>query len=236
VASFLRNVGHLLTMRLYDRGPYGANVDHIAGWGAPVFAAGLPGLLVGVMQDARLRRLAAGFGLSLATVLLFVQDDPWCLKYAFFFPAILAVAAARLAEAARPVLVLAAAGLGLSFLGTMLPYDLPARDVIVLARQRWRERSALVLSEPPVPDPDVACLGGYRARSYLLYGPDFARRVVYLRPGPGSDPAEDMRRAGVRSLYAWPETAVQASALDRALRSGALERVGGHLYRLRRQE
>jgi len=229
--SLVDNVGDLVTKRLYDhQGAYGANVDNIAGWGPVAFGVGIPALLLGAAQNHRLRRLAIGFSLSLTCVLLFVQNDPWNLKYVFFFPALLIVAAARLAEMHRPVWMLTAFAFGFSFLATILPYDMPPQDLLTLARQTWRHRSALEISEPRIPDVVVGCLGGYRARSYLLYGPDFSRRVVYLRPQSQEDLEETLRLFGIRYLYAAPANADQRAMLDGAVGTLEMRLLGKHVY------
>ncbi len=231
--SFLRNAADLMNLRIYDdQAAQGANVDYIAGWGAPAFACGLIALLLGMREDARLRRLAAAFGVSLATSLLFIQNDPWCLKYVFYFPALLAVATARLAALSRPFGTIAACALGFSFLGTMLPYDLPAKDFGTLARQGWRERSALALTGDAVSGDSVGCFAGHSGTAYLLYGPDFSRRVVYLRPVDDRDLVERMRRAGIRLLYAAPASASQVQIVEEAVRDGRLKALGGHVYGL----
>ncbi|HLF91966.1 MAG TPA: hypothetical protein VJB14_00760, partial [Planctomycetota bacterium] len=231
LGSFLRNASDLADLRIIDdHAAQGANVDFIAGWGAPAFACGLLALLLGIREDARLRRLAAAFGVSLATSLLFIQNDPWCLKYVFYFPALLAVATARLAAASRAFGAIAACALAFSFLGTMLPYDLPAQDFRKLARQGWRERSALALTGDKVEGESVGCFAGYAGTAYLLYGTDFSRRVVYLRPKDDRELMEGMRREGLRLLYAAPASALQAQIVEEALRDGRLKALGGRLY------
>lgn len=189
-ASLFANLRDLLSSRLLDpAAAAGANVDHGAGWGPAAVAVGSVGLLIGLRDRPFLRPLAASFAVSLLTTLLFVQNDPWCLKYAFFFPALLAVAAAGWAEQARPAGVLTALALAVCAAGTMLPYDLPTADFLRLAEQPVSTRSALGFWADPVPDDAVGCRGGYDVRSYLLYRPDFSRTVVYLRGAEAEGPA-----------------------------------------------
>jgi len=231
--SFWLNLSDLVGVRAYDhRAPYGANVDHSAGWGPVPFACGVVALLVGARTQEPLRRLAAAFAVSLACCLLFVRNDPWCLKYVFFFPAVLCLATASLSQTSPAVLGIATAALMFSFVGTMSPYDLSLDGVRVLASQGWRGRTALLLSEPPLRGPEVACFGGFRANSYLLYGPDFSRRVAYLRVASGAALMEEMAAEGVRILYAVPEDDAQRGILEAAIRTGGLVHLGGSFYEL----
>ncbi|HEX7900268.1 MAG TPA: DUF2079 domain-containing protein, partial [Planctomycetota bacterium] len=181
LGSLGANLGDLLSGRLLDPAATGANVDHGAGWGAAAVGLGLIGLLLQLREEPRLRALAAAFGVSLLTTLTFTQNDPWCLKYAFFFPALLAIAAAGWAARSKPAAGLAALAVVVCLAATTLPYDLPWTSFQALARQPVKTRSALTLWADDVPDDAVGCRGGFETRSYLLYRPDFSRRVVYLR-------------------------------------------------------
>jgi hypothetical protein len=231
--SFWANASDLLDVRIYDnQGPYGANVDHIAGWGPAVFACGLLAMLAVLGRDPPFRRLSLSFTVSLGSCFLLMIHDPWSMKYVFFFPAILCVAVARVAEENRPSLGLAAVAGLFAFIGTLLPYDLPLRHLKVLAAQPWPTRTALSLAEPSLPDSRVGCFGGFRAKAYLLYGPDFSRKVVYLRPTSSSDLIETLQRSGVEHLYAAPVTIRDETLLGECVQRGRLKRVGGSFYRL----
>jgi hypothetical protein len=234
LSSLPENAIDLVNVRIYDNlGAYGANVDNIGGWGGAAFACGLLALSIGLRTDVRLQRLTAAFALSLASALLFVQHDPWCLKYVFFFPAILSIATARLSKINRGVAYIGSAALALSFVGTMLPYDLPIKDFRVLARQSWRERSAAKICQANAPGDAIGCFGGYKANSYLLYGPNFSRRVAYLRASTADDLLDSMKRTGVRLLYAVPGSNEQREVLTECSRRGLLTALGERFYELR---
>lgn len=231
--SLVLNLGDLVVARIYDNQCVaGANVDHISGWGGAAFSCGLLSLAIVLRTDIPLRRLAAAFGLSLLSALMFSQNDPWCLKYVFFFPALLFLAASRLAMDLAAVGKIAGAGLALSFLMTMLPYDLPPRDLMILARQGWRERSAAKMQGLLANEDAVGCFGGHGALAYLLYGPDFERRVTYLRPSSADNLVEEMTRSRVRLLYALPSSRADKEILETCLRRDRLRRLEGHFYAL----
>lgn len=157
--------------------------------------------------------------------LALLRNDPWCPKYAFFFPAALAVGAVRLAErCGRGARLLLGAGIVFSLAGTFLPYDLPWKDFKLLAAQSVSDRSALPLWAPHVPDDRVGAAGDYRVRSYLLYRPDFSRRVVYMREGEGR--VRPVPEKGVRFVYA-----EGPPALEERLRAAGFRPVGPRLYR-----
>jgi hypothetical protein len=230
LGSFGRNLTDLAVRMGDGRAAYGANVDEIAGWGPAAVALGLPGLLAAAVSDARIRRLAFAFALSLLTSLLFVQNDPWCLKYVFYAPAVLAIGAGWLWDRCLPARFATVLALGFSFLSTFLPYDLPIGDAGRLAAQPWRTRTALLLREPAIQADRVGCLGGYLAESYLLYGPAFEREVVYLRPTSEDDLLAALARHGLRALYAAPVRPEERSLIDGCVTKGGLKPLGRYLY------
>jgi hypothetical protein len=232
----LANARDLIEYRIYDQQTaLGANVDDMAGWGAVVFSCGLPGLAPVLLQAPRLRPLAAGFVLSLACSLGLIVHDPWCLKYVFFFPALGALAAAAVAGLHRNLRAVVLAGLAFSFLGTFLPYDLPFPQFRALAGQGWRERTALPNPASMRGLDRVACFGGYRTRSALLYGPDYGRQVIYLRAREPEAFWRALEGSGAEVLYGVPEDSRQGEILAKGLQSGALQDLGGSLYRVVRR-
>ncbi|HLY12322.1 MAG TPA: hypothetical protein VKW04_23675, partial [Planctomycetota bacterium] len=81
------NLSRLADSRIDDHlGPYDPELPYISGWGAASFGVGLIALFLAVRTDRSMRRLAAAFGVSLASVLALVVFDPWYLRYVLFFP------------------------------------------------------------------------------------------------------------------------------------------------------
>lgn len=200
----------------------------LAGWGVGVIAFGLVGLLAALRTSKEWRAIAACFGLSLLSVLALAENDNWVLRFVLFFPAILAVAAARLVEEVRllrgPLIVVT----GLTLVGTVFTEDLPFEAAQRNARLDWRRRSlAADVGVPEVAYDRVGCYGDVASLSYLLYRPDFSREVVYLRPRSTEHLVELMERQDLPALYAmsmydrngWGEL------LDRGVRSGRLRRL-----------
>ncbi len=232
--SMLANASDLVERKIYDnQGGYGAKVDLIPGWGPVIFACGLLAFPLALRERPRLRRLAVGFLVSLGSCFLLIIHDPWCLKYVFFFPAILCLAITWVARAVGGVRGICTLALVIAFAGTMLPYDLQWKHLRILAAQSWRTRTALVLREPNLREGKVGCFGGYPAFSYLLYGPDFSREVIYLRSDSADRLIEDMWREGLISLYALPISPQQREVVAECLRRGSLMSMGGHLFSIR---
>lgn len=199
LGSLGANLRELLGGRLLDgAAASGANVDHGAGWGAAALV-GLAGLIPLLRDEPRSRRMSIAFAVALLGTLLFTQSDPWSMKYAFFFPALPAIAAAAWAARSRGAAALTSAGLALAFAATLLPYDLPWRSLKVLAAHPVSTRSALPLWADDAPEDVVGAAGGFTVRSYLLYRPDFSREVIY-GAGPrhvfGDSPGPDYESAG----------------------------------------
>jgi hypothetical protein len=104
-----------------------------------------------------------------------------------------------------------------------------------LCRQGWRERTSL--QEPnPIRDLDrVACFGGHRTRSALLYGPGYSRRVVYLRAMESDAFWRELDASGAEVLYGIPADSRQGDLLEKGLRGGTLQDLGNSFYRVVRR-
>ncbi|HEV3025931.1 MAG TPA: hypothetical protein VG457_00075, partial [Planctomycetota bacterium] len=210
------NVVKLLHRRLMDKlSPQGAQTPHIAGWGGAAVCCGLAALIFQLRENSRLRILLIAFLLSMAGVFSLVLPDPWFLRFVLFFPALPAIAAARLGSRVRPVRWIAAAGALISVMSTMSPVEMPIAGVSDLVRQSWRTRVSIPLGGLPDPGRSIAWVGGPRANFYLLYGPDFSRKLLY----PQAESAEDL--LAVLSLES--VTTLYGSSSNLSLR-GACER------------
>jgi hypothetical protein len=232
--SLAENLLDFVNVRLSDRAtPAGAHLDRIAGWGAVAFSLGWIGTVFPRNPDRRFWRLAGSYALALALVFLFVRHDDYSMRFVLFFPSLLAIAAARLAEAVRPARWVMAGALVVQMAATTFPYDLPLRDVRVLARQPWRTRSAAPFFDLGSDPGPVAYWGREHGVPYLLYGPDFERPVVYLRPRSSRDIPEQMKKGGAAVLYAPAEGRLEASWIQECLDAGTLQHEGGETYRLR---
>ena len=223
IASLTGNLGSLITHRLWDvTSRTGATLNDSAGWGAVAVVIGLPGLAYLVTRDRAFRRLTAAFGLGVAAVLSLVLYDPWSMRFVLFFPALPALAAARIADASRWARFAFMLALLAQVTLTCLPAELPLPALQALARRPWLHRSADVLYDMECPVETVGYLGGNRGPVYLLYGPAFTRRVVYLRARTTDDLAELLSRSGVRLVYAQPGSRGQGDLLAEAQRTGLL--------------
>ncbi len=234
LASLQGNLRSLAEERIYDaKSPCGALVSDISGWGAAAFACGLVALLRGLQEDARIRRLAGAFALSLLGVFTFTICDPWSMRFVLFFPALLSVVTARLVQSSRAMAAVAGIALVLQFFGTILPADISIDLFYKLGRQPWRQRSMAPVFGVRQDLDAVGYFGDYRTVAYLLYGPDFSCRVAYLRPASPEGLIEDMRRADVRLLYAGVGAARNYRLIQECQKRGLLERVGESYYRLK---
>jgi hypothetical protein len=209
LASFVSNAGSLINDRLYDRAPFVASL----------------------FRNPTMRPLAASLGLSAATVLVLVIHDDWNLRFVLFLPSLLAVAVADVAERAPQVRAVAAFGLLLQFATTLAPGDLSRDEVRSLASQGWRERAIGGGVYPPaLPEGPVGFLDDTPGPAYLLYGPDFCRRVVYLRTRTSDSLWEEIRNAGVQSVYLVPSSEGITRFLEWASRAGRLRPLGGPFF------
>jgi hypothetical protein len=231
--SLLDSVRDLVDARLYDaHEPMGPLLTGSAGWGAAVIACGLPGLVLAMKEDPRVRRLALALLLSALSVLLFTRHDPWNLRFILVVPAALSIFAARFAAAqpaARPVLALA---LAFCFVSTLLPSELRPASAKVLWDQGVGARSMApeLFGEPPS-DPAIGIFADVRRKTYPLYGPGYDRRLLYLRSATAADLVAEMDREGVRTVYAFPHHPEGKAVLEDCVRSGRLIPLRGQFYR-----
>jgi hypothetical protein len=206
----------------------GGMLEYGAGWGAGAFGFGLIGLLWALRASAEWRRMACCFGVSLASALALADNDAWVLRFILFFPALLAVAAARLTEEIPLLRTPLAVLVLLTIAGTVVTEDLKPAAYRNNARRGWRGRSlAAEVGIPEVPYRRVGCYGDVGSMSYLLYGPDLSREVVYVRPTSPEDLIETMERRDLRALYAFSmvDRSGWGELLSRCVGSGRLRRL-----------
>jgi hypothetical protein len=232
----VRNVLDLLQTRVYDDfTPYGPLLIQISGWGAVAFASGLLALPVVLRADPVFRKVALAFSISLLSVLALVQHDPWFMRFALFFPALLSIAAVKFLELCRPAVAVVAGAAAFQFLATFVPADLTWKEARTLAGLSWRNRSSLALKGSTLPPADsvayfVAERGIHRGESYVLYGPDFSRRVVYLRGKTAAEIRSELAREKPRLLYRCQGSPADAPLLQDLLRQGVLKESGARYY------
>jgi len=227
--NLAKNLSDLDGRILDRRRGAGGMLEYIAGWGTGAFAFGLIGLLWAVRTSTNWRRIAACFLLSLASVLTLAENDIWFLRFVLFFPAILAVAAAALAEEVRPLRLPLVLVTLLTLVGTFFTEDMPREAFLRSARLDWRRRSfGPDVGVPDVPYSRVGCYGDVSSMAYLLYGPDFSRDVVYLRPKSSEELIESMERRNLPALYAMTmyDRNGWGGLLARCVASGRLRRLG----------
>jgi hypothetical protein len=236
LGSALKNFSDLIQERVYDNFvAYGPLLVRNSGWGAIGFSCGLLALLVAVRRESAFRRVACAFAVSLASVLILVNHDDWYMRFVLFFPALLAISVAKLVEQCRPAVGVAGVALAYQFFATCVPIDLSLRNAVALARQGWRDRSVLPVRGVNLTGDSILYYLDEpihnRGESYLLYGPDYSRRVVYLRGTTPSELVEAMDRSGTRLLYrSWVTTPKNAVLLDECLRYGLLRQLANQLY------
>jgi hypothetical protein len=229
-----RNLSDLDRRILDQRKAINGMLEHIAGWGVVVVAFGTIGLLGACRTSKECRALAACFALSTISVLSLVENDPFVLRYILFVPAILAVGAAWLATEIRilmPPLVLLTI---LTLFGTLFTEDLPLAAFLKVTKSDWRERSLASTFIPEVPYRRVGCYGDVSSMSYLLYGPDLSRQVVYLRPSSAADLLDSMKRHDLEALYAMTmfDRNGWSVLLNECVKSGRLRHLEGPWYLL----
>jgi hypothetical protein len=216
--------------RLMEQGAEpGALTPFGTGWGAAAVCCGLAALLAQLRESRRLRLLSIAFLVSLAGVFASVLPDPWFGRFVLFFPALPAIAAARMAAAQRGVRWIASACAGICFISTMIPAELPVGALRDLTAQPWRTRVSFPLAGLPAPGRPLASVESSRANFYLLYGPDFSRRVSFVRVGSADDLKARLRQESITDLY----SSQKATAVAEAMEQGWVRRTIGLFFEVR---
>jgi hypothetical protein len=219
--SLRENLLTFLDVRIYDRFPVGALHTGNANWGAVAFACGMPALIAGLRDEARLRKLALAYSASILTIFSLVTLDAWNMRFILFVPSLLAIAAARLAGTRRTFGIVISAASVLCFVSTIVPSELSKPIASRLIAQSWKDRTARPAIAPLPEGEAVGCAGDELSGAYWLYQPDFSRRVVYLRESSSGALMERLDREGVRVLYVSPRIA-ESPSFKEAAAAGAL--------------
>lgn len=202
-----RNLMALLNQRVHDDSmAYGALLNHLSGWGAAAFACGGVALWIWGREDRRIVRVLVASLVSMLAILFLVNHDPWCLRFVLFVPVILVLAAVWFAARSRAARWILGGALAFQWAATLVPVDLRLEHAVALARMPWRERSfgAVLGSMPATLEPVVFRViepVHDRGESYILYGPDYRREVVYFRGKTAEDLAQAIEEHSARWVY-----------------------------------
>lgn len=226
----------LIDHRIYDnRRPYQTLLEHAAGWGPAAVAVGLPSLLAGLRWNPRLRILAAGFALSLLSVLALVVHDRFCLRFVLWFPALLALALACAVERIPPVRLPALTALLIAALATTFTANWGLNATLYAMRPDLQSRGSGWILQVAPEAPRVGIYGRY-PRSYLMHSPDFRRELVYLEPTSPEDLVDQLLKAKVSLIYAIEvlKNTREGQILGACVRRGWIVELAGGAYALPR--
>jgi hypothetical protein len=158
-----------------------------AGWGFLLPLAGLGTLLWFVWKRTEWRGPAAAFAFALLTTLLLVERDAWNARFLIWFPALFAVALARLAElrCTIPVAALLLAVAAGHAWETRVPSTFRGEHGANLAALPWRDRTLAVILHKKASATEWECIRSmdgaavlaYNYGIYTLTHSDFGRRV-----------------------------------------------------------
>ncbi len=230
LVSLRENLRRLVDSRLYDHLlGYNPTSEYIAGWGPAVFGCGLLALLVALREPGRLRLLAAALAVSLVSVLTLVLSDRWFVRFVLFVPALACLALPPLAVRIRGLPLLLGILVAIQFATTVFLSRNAVGEYPALARQPWRKRAADMIAGLPKDAEPVACLQGGGLFNYLLYGPDFSRRVIYIRAGKPEEIVAEMRRLEVKRIYGSRDA---TSVLEEMVKARLLKPEIGRFYSL----
>lgn len=248
LTALVQNLEALFREKIFDSsGPYHHSLTDMTGWGWFGFCCGLPALAYGLLARAPVRWLAGGFALSLVGLLACVSPDPWNMRFALWFPALLAlgfvltVSRLRIRAMRRIFYLLALTCLTLNFIGTL--------DIGFLTPRAWKAMAALPLAER-----SAAALGPYFGSRYLraleaiprdevigyhvnyngwiypLYDADLSRRIRFVPIHHDTDVAEAMRQRDLRYLFVSLPPPIARFRIAAAVAAGSLHQIGENLY------
>jgi hypothetical protein len=200
--SLKENVRRLVDSRIFDHLlGYNPTCEMTAGWGPALFACGIPGLLVGVRDCPGLRRLALAGLVSLVSVFSLVLSDLWFTRFVLFVPALLALGAAHLSLRLKGLTILLGVSLGYQWISTLVTDRMTVGELPAMARMGWRERAPRMVGGLPEDGSPLASLDRGGLFVYLLYRPDFSRKVHYIRESEPERVVAEMRKRGVSRIY-----------------------------------
>jgi hypothetical protein len=151
-----------------------------------------------------------------------VEYDIWYTRFILFVPVLPALALGRLWERHRIVAVLASVALASELLGTCVPGAVPEEVLRHLVSVPVSARAARPLPERLAAGAPAGYFVDHYGRSYLLYGADYSRRVVYLREQTLEGLRSSLRAEGLTTFYAGVGRA-GALILEDGVRRGVLK-------------
>jgi hypothetical protein len=121
--------------------------------------------------------------------------------------------------------------LGYQFVGTLVTDRLiPIGEQTRMVSQSWRERSSEMLGSGFPREETALATWGTGNFDYLLYDPDFSRQVRPIRKESVDELLAEMRRLGLRVVYASGQRATEL--LTQSLIEKRVKALGGNFYAL----
>ena len=237
----------LFRERILDPGILTPNMPGQAGWGWFAVSIGLPCAVVGLWVRSNYRWLFSGFVLAGLSLMAWITPDLWCLRFFFWFPALLTVGSivtlSRIHHLAirHSVLVIGVVAtlLNASAVSSngyhrmdvwcrMAALPLKERSAAILMGGAWES----FLNNLPRDKKCVYFTHG-DGSTYPLYDVDFSRHLEYLPFELNMDLADTMRKNGAEYLFVWDLDRDWAKWLKRFVDEGGLEDLEYGLYRLK---
>jgi hypothetical protein len=236
-SSPLKSIQSLIDSRIYDyKGPYSSLLMNISGWGPLIFACGVIALLAFLRSHPRARLLTVGFCLSLLSILVLVNYDPWNMRFVMFFPAIACIAIAHELENSIGLRIAATLAVALQIATTTMPPDISLRAFRTLMDMPWRERTVAAIAGARHPHPSIAYMVHEpihnRGEAYLLYRPDFSCRVLYARSTTVKGLVEELRSARTDNIYLSRTSRGIHPLLEEGIRLGLIRQIEDNVFRL----
>ncbi len=203
------------------------DLPYTTGWGWVAYGLGLPALVWGTVRRWSVRLLLAGFAAALLVLFFSSPDSPWNMRYAIWFPALMALAIGSAFEGlfsgrrwpslAFGALFVAASGANFLMMLNYNAFSPAAFQAMLSLPARERESADL---ESKVPEEYRLALEivtsddrmGYNVHGngflYPLYRADYSQHLVYVPIPQGSTCAgiaDAIEARGTRYLFVAPE-------------------------------
>jgi len=243
--SLLSNLLDLAGKKIFDpSGPYDPDLSNKSGWGWFVFSCGIPAFIFSIIKGSQIRWLIIGFLISLASLFAMVSPDPWNMRFTLWFPAVFALAYGLMTSRSnvkflKGCLILLAGGCSalnlLGCIGTGYFYRSPSTWQSQAAIPVW-ERTFLPENIKPAlqkipPNENLAYFARGDDGIYPLYGPEYTRKIYYLKPHKDMDIVHEMKGRGVRYFLLVGEgNASWLRTMDNEIQKGHMRRIVDRLY------
>jgi len=239
-ASLFLSLRDLVEVKLFSVSTYTPDLTQMTGWGFFVLCCGLPACICAVISNRAFRIIVGCFLLSLASLFGWVANDPWNLRFALWFAGVFPIGFGMFIDsvAFQPLksfwIAMATVCLVLDLIGVWgsgyRKADWIANIGHPLSTRTMRRQFGYTEIDLIPHGVTLGYCGDEGSPLYVMIGPEFSHRLVYLPLTNTTELSCIMRTEHIKYFCMCSDQSRQMPGIEEEVRAGHLKQLGRHVF------